>query len=272
MLEHIKLIVSDLDGTLINNDGQVDQEIYEVKKKLDQKGIKFTVATGRNKEIVKELVDALNITIPYICNNGGSIIHHQETVLEHYFGSSDLRKIMEELLKRNYTFIVTGKEVVYRFNQNDLLDFYIKRLNQKITILQDKSIEDVCNDEVCKFVVCADDLNETLLLAEEINLFMPEVKFIQSEGNIFTITSIHADKGVAVKYLAEKYNIKKEEIVCFGDNYNDLFMFEVCGYPIAMKNSDSKIKTKAYDVCESNNENGVSKYIEQVILKQNVGE
>lgn len=137
----IKLIVSDLDGTLISSNGTLDTDMVSVKKELDLLGIKFTVATGRNKEIVREIARELNITIPYICNNGGMIVQNDQPILTHNIKREELKVIMDTLVERNYGFVCTGKKVVYRFNKSEKLEFYITRINKELQVIADATVD-----------------------------------------------------------------------------------------------------------------------------------
>ena len=114
--------------------------------------------------------------------------------------------------------------------------------------------------------MCIDkDLNKVQEFANKINLYCEHVHCERAEGNAFVMVNRQASKGLALKNLLKLLHISSEEVVVFGDNYNDVSMFEAVKYSVCMENADNDVKNKATFICSSNDLNGVSDFIQKYI-------
>lgn len=257
----IKLVVADCDGTLLDSNKEIDMNIFDAITMLNEKGIMFTLASGRNFYLMKPIVDKLEIDLPYITNNGGVIYQKDKTIQKIHIPNNYVNKIVNILVDNNLSFLYYCDDVVIYNNKTSPLSYYHQVLDGIIDFKDVNDIDDVSIYDTYKITISAPNHDLMSTLIDEVKSEMPTINFGRSEGNLYTITNINATKGNALKLLANHLNIRLEEVMVFGDNYNDLSMFENAGVAVAMKNSDDEIKNKANFITDSNNENGVSEFI-----------
>lgn len=264
-LKHIKCVISDLDGTLLNDEKQLDSEIIPVIQQLKEKGILFTIASGRNMHIVKDLIEKMNIQIPYICNNGAEIYNKYSCIYQQYINNDDHNNVIAMLIQEKISFLAYTQEALYCFRETVELINFAKRLNGCCKILYINSKEEV-KGIISKIVCIPNSDKEGEALISRINTMSKTLFCTQSENEVYTITSNKATKGEALKVLLSTLNISEKNIVVFGDNYNDLSMFEVAHYSVAMENASIDVKNKANFITISNEENGVSYFLKKHLL------
>lgn len=265
MLSNLKLILCDLDGTLLNDHKAIDTDIVEVKKELDKNGIQLTLVTGRNYHIMQEFVDRLDIDIPYITNNGANIYHKGKCIKEFCISNNDLQLIISILNKEMIAYLAYSNLKVYNQRDNEDLTHFMKRLEGKVDIIK-LAANELIEDNIFKMVIVNDDEILMKNIMNEINESCEAAHCVRSEDNIYTVTHIMATKGNAVNYLLKSLSVNKEQVVAFGDNYNDVSMFESVGISVAMDNASEEVKQKVDYVALSNNKNGVSSFIKENIL------
>lgn len=255
-MEKPKLIVADLDGTLLHDDKTLDSNI---KKVLDDKKIPFTFVSGRNVHIIQEYLKELNITLPYITNNGANIFLGNKCIYECSIDSNELMHCLRTLKAMDVAFLAYTNESIYCFGNQPGLENFKKRLIGKCQIIDDFVIDSLINVPIFKVVMIHENM-ETV--KDILNTHCTKTVCMQSEGNIYTLTNINSTKGKTLKKLLEYLKIESEEVLAFGDNYNDIPMFEVV-VGVAVENAQEGLKKVAKYHTKSNEENGVSYFIEE---------
>ena len=264
-LKNIKCIVSDLDGTLLNDEKELDTEIIPVIQRLQEKGILFTAASGRNVHIMKNLIKEMNIQIPYICNNGAEIYLNNRCIYQQNISETDKQKVISLLIKKEVSFLAYANDILYCFNKNEGLTAFSKRLNGCCKII-DIACEDEADRTISKIVCIPKDDQEGRALATEVNTLSKALFCTQSENEIYTITSKKATKGEALQYLLSDLGISTKNVLVFGDNYNDISMFQSVRFSVAMYNASDYVKSQADFITISNNQNGVSYFIKKYLF------
>ncbi|NGM84799.1 HAD family hydrolase [Paenibacillus sp. 7124] len=270
------LYVSDLDGTLLNDNQEIDNETIEILNQLIDKGLNFTIATARSIESVREIVKELHLKLPIILINGVFIFDTEksQTIQNNYLSSQLGTRVVQTYLQLGlnplvYTTDTIGNSRIYYrgiFNKSE--ENYIKnRLSKgdmRFRLIQD--YEECIHENIITVNAIASPQNLEKAYKEYINNeectchFGPD---IYTPGfNWLEISSRHATKKEAVLYLKNKLNF--ERLVCFGDNLNDLPMFEVADEKYAVKNAHEIILNTADKIIESNNNNGVARYLKTV--------
>ena len=140
-----------------------------------------------------------------------------------------------------------------------------KRFEGVLPIVDNASIHEVCANTINKIMCIDKDLDKVQEFANKINLYCEHVHCERAEGNAFVMVNRQASKGLALKNLLKLLHISSEEVVVFGDNYNDVSMFEAVKYSVCMENADKDVKDKATFICGSNDMNGVSDFIQKYI-------
>lgn len=262
----IKLIVVDLDGTLLDSHKQIDSHMELLMPKLKEKGIAFTFCSGRNMHIVQDYIKQLSIDIPYICNNGANMYQEKTCIYECSMESNDARYAFCQLKERNIPFIAYTDEAVYPIGTHPQLTKFQERLKGKSNIVENCDIETIIKYPIFKTVIIQDDQFGIREVVNDINTYCRKAHCVRSEGDIYTLTHLDATKGNTLVKLMEILHMKQHQVLVFGDNYNDVSMFQVAGCSVAMKNASDEIQRKADYLSKGNDEHGVSWFINEYII------
>lgn len=261
-LKGIKLIVADLDGTLLKSDKSLDDNIKDV---ISGQDYKFTIASGRSMVLVKKFISELNIDLPYITNNGAEIYQSDACVKQYSIPDEEVRFILNLVQEFDLECHANAENCIYTMGKIDLILPFRKRFEGVLPIVDNASIHEVCANTINKIMCIDKDLNKVQEFANKINLYCEHVHCERAEGNAFVMVNRQASKGLALKNLLKLLHISSEEVVVFGDNYNDVSMFEAAKYSVCMENADNDVKDKATFICSSNDVNGVSDFIQKYI-------
>lgn len=261
-LKGIKLIVADLDGTLLKSDKSLDDNIKDV---ISGQDYKFTIASGRSMVLVKKFISELNIDLPYITNNGAEIYQNDACVKQYSIPDDEVRFILNLVQEFDLECHANAENCIYTMGKIDLILPFRKRFEGVLPIVDNASVNAVCANTINKIMCIDKDLNKVQEFANKINLYCEHVHCERAEGNAFVMVNRQASKGLALKNLLKLLHISSEEVVVFGDNYNDVSMFEAVKYSVCMENADNDVKNKATFICSSNDLNGVSDFIQKYI-------
>lgn len=275
-MNNYKLIVTDMDGTVLGGDHKITEENMRALREADERGVKVVFATGRFHDSAKEHVTFLEEVMPIVSSNG-AIIKHPITNEVLYCNSIDKDislKIVETLDNLDLSYqIYTDNEILQKYKTEEekikMQDFIKNTFSDKTEIIFKKDLkEDIKDLNILKFNVV--DFERPLLMKEA----RKEVEKIEglevtsSWNDNVEIMNAGSSKGSAVKFLCELLNIDKEEIIAFGDNYNDISMLEYVGMGVAMGNAEEDVKKIASYITESNTESGVAKAIDDLVLEK----
>lgn len=265
--KHIKLIVADLDGTILHDDKSIDEDMNQCIHALNEIGIQFTLASGRNVHIMKNILQELAVTLPYITNNGANMYEHDQCIYERDMESDALLSAFQILEKDALPFIAYTSDAVYTKDAScEELQEFLQRLKGKTKIINGFDATMGVPDSIFKVVIIPQDSKRMQEAYTLINASCQNLQCVRSEDDIFTMTHIDATKGKTLLELLRKERIDPQDVMVFGDNFNDISMFETAGISIAMGNAHSEVKELADYITDTNNQNGVSSFIRKHIL------
>lgn len=268
-----KLIAIDMDGTLLNDRHEVPEDVKNVLNEAKKQGIKIVLCSGRPIGGMRGYIEDLNLDEEgdfAIAYNGALVqkTHSNEVVAELSLSHDDLENLYEHSIALNspmHFFDVNG---LYTPNADiskyTVLESYLNNIPlgyRKVSdVPQDTSIPKVM------YIDQPDKLERTIQLLpvslkEQYNIVRSSPYFLE-----FVHPSV--SKGNAVRKLAELLNIKQEEVMCIGDNGNDLSMIQYAGCSVAMGNAIPEVKAVADFETRTNNEGGVAYAIEKIALKE----
>ncbi len=258
----IKLIACDLDGTVLDDNKNVDSELKEVVAKLKEKDILFTVASGRSRELLLHILDYFNLKdVPYICNNGANIFKNEELIHVEAINSEYARDICKMFHEHGIVFRMYALEDVYI---NGMSDFFRARMKGYSKPFIDYYPE-LNMDDIHVVKITADLTNHNDLadfFTKEVSKF-PNTVFTKAEDNIYCVNSTNANKGAALEWVSNYMGIKMGEVMAFGDNENDLAMLKKAGVSIAVSNGEEYVKSQVTNITKDNNHNGVSCFLKE---------
>lgn len=267
-----RLIVSDLDGTLLRDDNTLSDYTKAVIQKVSEQGIEFILATGRIYGGAKGFARELNLSTPILSCNGALIKGADGSILYgKHIETEPLTKVFELLTERNLYFHFYGEEKFYTRKFTDALSHFYD-LNKKLEeqerfpMVEVDPFEVTREDNVYKVLAHCGNDEETKQELYGLLKGMAGISLTSSWSNTFDICAEKVNKGLAVERYAAEKGIKPSEIICFGDNFNDLEMLQFAGLGVAVENSVQKLKEIADHVTLSNNDDGVAKAIEKFVI------
>ncbi|KRN98436.1 Cof-type HAD-IIB family hydrolase [Companilactobacillus kimchiensis] len=270
----IKLILSDIDGTILNDENVIDSGLKEAVDKLRQKDIPFVLASARSPEgmllIAKEL-DVLDN--PIACYNGALVVkdlqnNKYSTILSHELDITEVQKIIS---------IVHDKFPQVSINLYSGADWYVEQIDKWVKIESDITKLTPIETDLSKLVEGHQvPIHKLLLVSEsaEIKQLMqdlqsdklPDSSFYLSKPNYLEITNVNASKEMALRELTKTYKLSLDQTMTLGDNFNDVPMLKASGLGVAMQNAPIEVQKCANVITETNNHNGVSLAIEKYVL------
>ena len=275
-MNNYKLIVTDMDGTVLGADHQLTKENKRALKEAEKMGIKIVFATGRFHESAKVHGDFLEHVMPIISSNG-SIIKHPETNEVIYSNSIDkdtCLQIIDILDNHNLRYQVYTDEIILQKydteEEKQMMINYIKKVfSDKTEIIFKKDLrEELVDKNILKFNVMELERVDLLDKAKEDLKKLENTEVTSSWNNNLEIMSQGSNKGNAVEFLAGLLNIDRENIIAFGDNYNDMSMLEYVGTGVAMGNAEEDVKKIASYITDKNHEDGVAKALDKLVLQK----
>ena len=287
-----KLVAIDIDGTLLNSNGELTKRTVDVIRRVTDKNIKVVLTSGRVPTSVKAIAKRISADKYIICDNGASIydIASESTIWAKNIEKDVVIDLVNICIQNNiYYMVFTDKEIIVKDLRHMALAFYKQRhnINDEATGISEikyagidyiKKIE----KPIRRIVVCDQDriiynsIVNKLKKFEGVDLMAaPHItnKILNDGDKKICISYSYAEilpkdvnKWVAIKELAQKMNIKESEIVAIGDNFNDISMIQNAGLGIAMNNGSPVAKEVARVVAPSNDEDGVALILERYIL------
>ncbi len=250
----IKIIAADLDGTLLDNNHRLPKEIFDIIKKLTQKGVIFSIATGRQYESVAKTFEPVIDDLMVICENGALVKYKNEIIHIDDIKKDKLKEIVEySRTIENSDVLFCGANGAY-FESDD--SWFLK--NMKIYYSKYQKVDNICevDDKACKIAVF-DRGSAEKNAYPKISIFKNDFAVALSGFHWADFMNLTANTGHAYKKVMEKFNILPDEAMAFGDYLNDLELLSSCKYSYAMENALPEIKKAANFVTKSNEENGV---------------
>jgi Cof subfamily protein (haloacid dehalogenase superfamily) len=263
-LSKVKLIVSDMDGTLLNSKGKVSSLFFKIFAKLHQQNIHFCAASGRQYNSILDKLSPIENDIFVIAENGAFAKKGDNLLLLNSLDSQKIIDIIPVLRKikganivlcsQNSAFIESTDE---RFI--DLFKEYYYSF-QNVTDL----IEIAKTTSILKIAVYHFNSSEEFIY--------PDIKHLENEvllkisgKNWLDISDEKANKGNALREIQKILNITKEETMVFGDYHNDIEMLQEADFSFAMKNAHKDIKKIANFSTENNDNFGVERVLEKLV-------
>lgn len=270
-----KLVAIDLDGTLLDSEKRISGENKNILELAMKKGVRVVVCSGRVYSGARMYALEVGAKGPIIACNGAIIrdLRTEELLYSNTMNLQDCHRIVDICRQEDLYFHAYINDIMYVEKLGFSSLFYWKR-NQElpkenrvdIRIVQDvKRVFEENAPEVAKFVVISED-EEQLLRARKQVEQMAGVQVMSSARGNFEVVNNEVDKGRALKYLADRLGIKREEIMAIGDNENDLSMIKYAGLSVAMGNGENYIKELADFVTLNNDEDGVAYAVKKFVL------
>jgi Cof subfamily protein (haloacid dehalogenase superfamily) len=263
----IRLLLADVDGTLVTPDKVLTKRAIDAVRALGEAGILFAITSGRPPQGMSMLIEPLGITTPIAAFNGGLLVGDDMSVIQQ-------RELPEKLVRPVADLIGSfGLDVwVYRG-----ADWYVPDPHGSHVARESETVRfapkvmtslDGLTSDVVKMVGVGDDLDAVARAsAAAHDQFGDHVTAARSQPYYLDVTHPDANKGAVARYLSARYAIGPEAIATIGDMPNDVLMFAHSGLSIAMGNASQEVQRSARRVTTSNAEEGFANAVDKFILR-----
>jgi Cof subfamily protein (haloacid dehalogenase superfamily) len=261
-----KLMAVDIDGTLFNSAGILTDVTKKAILESIDKGLIFTISTGRPLQGVEALNRMLNLDLPFITYNGAMVImgKSKEVLYEQRLSAENAKEIIELAKKYQTTYMVWADNKLLVTEINDRVNLYKQISTVEPTLVGD--INDWIKNGVTK-ILWYDEIENIDRFQSEVGRYLGNrVNYHTSRPNFLEFVDINASKAIAMEKIGEHFGIKQSEMIAIGDGYNDLSMIEYAGLGVVMANAKDAIKEKGDYITLSNDEDGVAHVIYKFVI------
>lgn len=286
----IKCIVSDMDGTLLNREETISITNKQAIESAQAEGVEFVIATGRSYIEARHVLDEINLKCSVISING-AVVYNEEgkVVASNSMDIDEYRKARELLDKDNLFYEVFTNKGTFSKDQDYSIATIVDILLTAMPDLDPMYVSEKASERFKKGHVLEIDNYDKLYEMEDIEfykilVFSADIPLLGKAGGLLKkntklavsssgkenleITSLDAQKGIAVEKFVALRDISLNETMAIGDSYNDVSMFEKVGKPVAMGNAPEDIKQLCGGVTRTNNEDGVAHAILRAIKQK----
>ena len=279
----IKLIASDMDGTLLNDDHMISEENLKAIRKAQEIGRHFTIVTGRDYGAVKSYLEECNLKCECILSNGAEYRDVNGNIIESVYMNKESVKIAFDILSEaglciqlmtNNGSYITNKEsdkkaIIDRFKlfnptmTEEEVKKFVAKFHKERGMKEIDNIYEILesNVEVLKIVTFDNDEKLIAALKDKLRESTSDLAVASTFSNDIEISDIKAQKGLILAKTIKKMGIDKSEVIVLGDSFNDYSMFTEFENSYAMENAIPEIKEIAKYITDTNNNDGVAKAI-----------
>ncbi|MDU2122708.1 MAG: Cof-type HAD-IIB family hydrolase [Clostridium celatum] len=279
----IKLIASDMDGTLLNDDHMISEENLKAIRKAQEMGRHFTIVTGRDYGAVKSYLEECNLKCECILSNGAEYRDVNGNIIESVYMNKKSVKIAFDILNEanlciqlmtNNGSYITNKEsdkkaIIDRFKlfnpkmSEEEVEEFVAKFHKERGMKEIDNIYEILESdiEILKIVTFDNDEKLIAALKEKLRENASDLAVASTFSNDIEISDIKAQKGLILAKTIKKMGIDKSEVIVLGDSFNDYSMFTEFENSYAMENAIPEIKEIAKYITDTNNNDGVAKAI-----------
>ncbi len=253
----IKMLVLDIDGTILSDKTPITTELKEHVRLLRTNGIKVLIATGRMLRSAKVIAKELGADDALISYQGALVTGAEYEILDEKFLDENLAKEIISYLRKKPVHInayIDDKLLIEKKSKE--VEDYVR--GKYIEYTKIDSLDNIEHKKLNKLLGISYDKELIIDMAEELNaIYKEKLYVVKSTPYFLEVSDPTATKGTAINFLANLWNIKKEEIMAIGDQDNDIEMLHAAGHKVAMANSSQGLKEVANFITKSVDENGV---------------
>ena len=267
----IRLVVSDVDGTLVRSDKTLSDGVVAAVKRLQETGAPFSLISARPPSGMLWIAERLGLTGQIGAFNGGTILQPDGTVVS-------TERLASDVATRALALLNDPALIIWVFAEGR---WHTSKLDDEHTPRERKSANQeptLCGDfsgllgKVDKIVAVSDNHDKLAVLEGQVAEALGHgATVIRSQLYYLDITAPRANKGDGIAALAKAAGVDLADVVVIGDQRNDMAMFARAGVAIAMEQGPEEVRTAASCVTGSNDEDGVAQAIDRIILPMSGG-
>ena len=266
----IKIVATDMDGTLLDLRGQLDlPRLEKILDKLDHRGVRFVIATGNEVHRMRQLLGHLADRVVLVVANGARIFENDQLIQAQTWDDAMVDRALAHFKGRECQdqFVVTAMNGGFvkegtvfteldKFMTPEMIEKFYQRMH-----FVDEFDSKLFGGVLKMSMVVGEERSDSVL--QEINdLFDDHVRAVSSGYGCIDILQDGIHKAWGLEELLKRWNLKPEQIMAFGDSENDIEMLELAGISYAMENAEDRVKEIATEVAPANSQAGVYKVLE----------
>lgn len=257
-LSKIKMVVTDMDGTLLNSNHEVSNRFFEIFKVLKAKGILYVAASGRQYNSIIDKLQPIKNDIIVVAENGGFMMQQDKELLSTNLPEKDIKETLDILdnFPDMHT-VLCGKHTAYLTGKSDAFLEKLKEYYSEFKVVSD--LKEV-TAEIIKIAIYHFDSSE-LHIYPHLKHLEKKLQVKISGNNWVDVSSTNANKGFAIQKLMTQHRIEANELMVFGDYNNDLEMLALSDFSFAMENAHPNVLEMANYKTTSNDDFGVERIL-----------
>ena len=259
----IKLIATDIDGTILKYNYEFNKKVKDCIKNLTKDGIKVVLVTGRMHAATQHITEELGLDTPIVCYQGGLVKHNNKILYERNLDPKSAKDIINWARKNNIHTNLYLNDKLYVEKDSPTIQRYIK---QGISHFCIKSFDEIKLEKINKLLLINyEDENKVTMWKEYLETKYQNIHFIKSTPFYCEVCHSEATKACAVNFLKDYWGLKREEIMTIGDQNNDIDLLAAGGIKVAMGNATEELKAVANYVTDTVNNDGFVKAVEKFV-------
>ena len=264
VLEDVKIVFSDIDGTFITNDHRVTEPTAKAVRALLAGNIPLVLVSARMPEAIYPITRKIGVNIPIISYSGGLVLTEREEVLyDKRIGAADAAAVLAKIAA-DFPAATTNYYAGRHWYAERINDAVKNEMNITEAVAEQVSYSELLNKKILpsKILVMAEPT-----MCEEMEKVLgaahPALNVVRSSKILLEIMDKSVSKATGIEVLLKHLGIGKEAALAFGDNYNDAEMLKLIPHSVAMGNAPEPVKNMAAHVTLSNEEDGISAFLQE---------
>ncbi len=261
LTEPIRLIATDLDGTLLNDNYEISPVLQVALERARHNDLQVVVTTGRDRASALQYIEPLGLSDTFIGSGGAEIWYQGKIVNSISLTLEQTRWLMDLVVKLDCGSFIDQLPNTWNFGNRKYVDMYLHVSDAAQEVEEVETFFDPLPNKISI-------LNDPEVLARIRHLIVeryPELHLTTPFLHILDVNPSGADKGSAVLHLASRMNIPASQIAAVGNSDNDLAMIDIAAAPFAVRNAVETLKQHVRFLAPSNNENGVAWMIDEIL-------
>lgn len=263
-MSKIKLIATDLDGTLLDSESRVPKEFFEIAPRLRAKGIHIVIASGRQLFNIQKLFPSIENELIYIADNSLFVDFYGEQIISKNFTLEQTQRILADVQTiPTARLIVCCAESGYGCPCEPEFEAFARNFYEKL-VFDDAAFDAACKKGVFKFAI--GDMESSREHSFPVfKKYQHEMNVVVSAPRWLDIMPLGIDKGNGISLIQQRLGISPDECMAFGDYENDLGLLRACTESYAVENAMPSIKAVCKHTTDSNDAGGVLKILKTLL-------
>ena len=261
----INAIITDLDDTLLNEQGKISELTLKAVAECLERGIRVIPASGRAQASMEPYVRQMNTGLPYIACNGAQLVNADHSIMESILLSAEISREVCAYLQAHGCYVQAYRE--------DYV-YYAEECEYSVAYKRSSGLKGEAVGDLLQFITFESPKLLCISEPEKIAWIYPQIQAHFAGRAAFTISKpfylevepLGANKGAALARLSEKIDLEPAKTLVFGDSLNDMAMLAFTENSVAMGNARDEVKAAARYVCHTNGEDGVARFIREHLL------